>query len=211
MFFSSDRLMIPNEMWSNFCSYIESKPASQMSVEDGKNFSNFTKRYCQICKRERMNLEESLFNRVQLIRSMGLINMARYRDFLKQNPNYKMCCLESTVLIKDALDSSNVRNSVIIVFGNKRDDGSLGSHTFNVYWYRDEMFVCDTMAQDGPYMYNGYLSGVIPFREYMYILNEVYDNIKLYGDRGNNFWNLTFDMEVNNLEGFSEIKMTSRK
>ena len=211
MFFSSDRIILPKDIFRDFSSYMESNPTSQMSKEDGGKFSLFTKKYCEICKRERMELGESLIKRLQVLLGNPNRNLAWYRDFLKNNPNHKMSCLESSILVKDALDSCHIRNSVIIFSANRKQNYEKISHVFNVYWYRGEMFVCDMMAPDGPYMYRGYLSSVIPFKEYMYILSLLYEDIKLFGEKENNFWNLNFDMNVDDLKGFSEIKMTISK
>ena len=138
--------------------------------------------------------------------------MADYRDYLKQNKSHGVMCLESAILVKDALEKSKMENFVMIVYGNKVDSGE-SSHIFNVYKYRDEMFVCDIMAEDGPYMYNGYLSSAIPFKEYMFILSEIYKDIKMFRDKNNNFWNLTFDVEIENLtkNGFGEVNLTMTK
>ncbi len=211
MFFSSDRIIPPKDMFRDYSSYVEKYPTSQMSKEEGDKFFPFVKKYCEICKRERMGLGESLIKRSQALSENPNCNLSWYRDFLKSSPNHKMSCLESSILIKDALESCNIRNSVIIFSADVKESHEKIGHVFNVYWYRGEMFVCDMMAPDGPYMCHGYLSSVIPFKEYMYILSLLYENIKLFGEKENNFWNLNFDMKIDDLKGFSEIKMTISK
>ena len=213
MFISSDRIIPPEDIFREFSSYVESNPTSQMIKEDGERFSIFTKKYCEICKRERIDVEESLIMRLKVFFDNPHADLSFYRDFIKSHPDYKISCLESSILIKDALESCNIKNSVVVFFANRKDNHEKIGHVFNIYWYRGEMFVCDTMGSDGPYMYEGYLSSVIPFKEYMYILPLIYENIRLFKEKENNFWTLNFNsgiMEPNDFQGkFSEIKITT--